>query len=860
MRVNTNVPALVAYNALNAKNSSLLKSIQRLSTGLRVNSAADDAAGLAISEKMRAQIRGLDQAVRNSQDGISMIQTAEGALNETHNILQRMRELAVQAANDTLTQEDRSYIQLEIDQLKEEINRIANTTQFNKKKLLNGSADAEWSTSLLGTKLFVNGTLMSRDQFGQVNAFEGNYIISATVSDVGRNQVLKSNILMEKFEDGQTALANAGTLLSDLTNMFDANGVFLLDDPQTLTISMEGGGSASVTVYGGDTVSMLGEKLGLAIKEALGESIPGGALGVQYVSDDMPLNEVEEAIIKGITEYSWLNDAANRISSLYGLSSVLGNELEIRFIRGAPGGTAATGGVFGGHGFIMIETVDFAPGTMPNGTNSFLHSDDRILAHELVHVITFSDPNLANAMSQPSGEWLIEGLAEYIHGANDRVQADVSDNAAGLASVVSSISALFDGTPVSSSLDYSAAYLAVRYFDQAYVGSAINLLITSLKGGTPLEGAGNALDTLTAGEFSTMAAFKAAIQADTALGASLLKFSDFLGIGSAVGVLDESTATDTGAIGGSYASGGWPLNQDSIIPDTPIIPPFNPISSLTGVTLTMPLSASSGVGSIAVIESRAASLQAVSGTLLLHSNVAGGAGRISISGDEKLINALGFAEIQSARDTVYSLNIIDAHTGVVLKSGISISGNTIYGELHQNIDVRLTNNFALDVDSINLQNNPTPIYGTFVFSQSASRNGFIVHVAEDSAVLQIGANEGENMFIGFGDASAAALKVDAVNVRNREFAARSIAMIDLAINKVSTRRARLGSYQNRLEHTITNLTTASANTTASESRIRDADMAKEMIEFTKLNVLAQAGNAMLAQANQLPQTTLQLMR
>ncbi|MDR1874469.1 MAG: flagellin, partial [Synergistaceae bacterium] len=164
--VNNNIPALQTYNALTATTNSLQKSIQKLSSGLRINSAADDAAGLAISEKMRAQIRGLDRAVSNSQDGISMIQTAEGALSETHSILQRMRELSVQAANDTLTQQDRGYIQLEIDALREEITRIGNTTQFNKKKLLDGSAAVLWSSDNLSTKAIVNGGLRSIDQFG----------------------------------------------------------------------------------------------------------------------------------------------------------------------------------------------------------------------------------------------------------------------------------------------------------------------------------------------------------------------------------------------------------------------------------------------------------------------------------------------------------------------------------------------------------------------------------------------------------------------------------------------------------------------------------------------------------------------
>jgi flagellin len=114
------------------------KSLEKLSSGLRINRAGDDAAGLAISEKMRGQIRGLDQASRNAQDGISLIQTAEGALNETHSILQRMRELAVQAATDTNTADDRAKIQSEVDQLANEITRISNTTEFNTKNLLAG--------------------------------------------------------------------------------------------------------------------------------------------------------------------------------------------------------------------------------------------------------------------------------------------------------------------------------------------------------------------------------------------------------------------------------------------------------------------------------------------------------------------------------------------------------------------------------------------------------------------------------------------------------------------------------------------------------------------------------------------------
>jgi len=151
MRINHNITAMNTYRQLGANTANQTKSIEKLSSGLRINRAGDDAAGLAISEKMRGQIRGLDMAARNSQDGISLIQTAEGALNETTEILQRMRELAVQASNDTNNDDDRGALQKEMDQLAKEINRIANNTQFNTKDLLKGEYASTALTFQIGS-------------------------------------------------------------------------------------------------------------------------------------------------------------------------------------------------------------------------------------------------------------------------------------------------------------------------------------------------------------------------------------------------------------------------------------------------------------------------------------------------------------------------------------------------------------------------------------------------------------------------------------------------------------------------------------------------------------------------------------
>nr|AIY29244.1 flagellin [Clostridium botulinum D] len=140
MIINLYMNAMNAHRMMGANINGAGKAMEKLSSGLRINRAGDDAAGLAISEKMRGQIRGLNQASRNAQDGISLIQTTEGALNETHAILQRMRELAVQTANDTNTDKDRTNVQAEVKQLIGELDRISSQTEFNTKKLLDGTA------------------------------------------------------------------------------------------------------------------------------------------------------------------------------------------------------------------------------------------------------------------------------------------------------------------------------------------------------------------------------------------------------------------------------------------------------------------------------------------------------------------------------------------------------------------------------------------------------------------------------------------------------------------------------------------------------------------------------------------------
>jgi flagellin len=293
MRVNTNVGSLNAWRNLTSTDGAMSKSLERLSSGFRINRAADDVAGLAISENMRAQVKGLNQAVKNAQDGISLLQTAEGSLNEVHSMLQRMRELAVQSANGTLQPEDRSQVQTEMDNLAKEVTRITNATQFNSKDLLDGSLQKAGGAAAYGQGGIDQISLQIGPNSGQTVAFEvgamdaqslgiARDVMTAEVySDDGTGEAVKSGSVVSGVSStgavgagitsgqyrvffdaaAQTVqLQNSsGTAIGTAANAVDANGNFLSSvtigdttTAQTMAIQMDPAGvvpGANATDY-----------------------------------------------------------------------------------------------------------------------------------------------------------------------------------------------------------------------------------------------------------------------------------------------------------------------------------------------------------------------------------------------------------------------------------------------------------------------------------------------------------------------------------------------------------------------------------------------------------------------------------
>ena len=225
MIVQHNMSAMNANRMLGITNSSLAKSTEKLSSGYKINRAADDAAGLSISEKMRSQIRGLNKASDNAQDGISLIQTAEGALNESHSILQRMRELSVQASNGTETDDDREAVQKEISQLQDELTRISSTTEFNTMKLLDGSLGGGSSATGIKVDASVSNTALAAGALKTTAATNGKYTSDGAISaaddtlSAGDTTSLTVNFLNEKGEQDSITVnlkyKDATTLVSE---------------------------------------------------------------------------------------------------------------------------------------------------------------------------------------------------------------------------------------------------------------------------------------------------------------------------------------------------------------------------------------------------------------------------------------------------------------------------------------------------------------------------------------------------------------------------------------------------------------------------------------------------------------------
>ena len=341
MRINNNIMAMNTYRQLALTNTSASKAMEKLSSGLRINRAGDDAAGLSISEKMRAQIRGLTMASKNAQDGISLIQTAEGALNETHAILQRMRELAVQAANDTNIDVDRQALQNEIVELVEEIDRIAQTTEFNKQNILvekDPGSGVFTATLQVGANYGQSFTITIEEMSASALQLKGDSAGGTTPTVVTSGTVSAGGV--DLTIDFGAANADLGeiTITFDTTDQDDAVGASWSGNDLTITLKENGsytaaqiegfikGASGAPTGFESDAIT-LNATDNISADDFAGESVtintPGTApsLPGEYLIDVTSLTGANDAL-------QTIDNAINKVSEQRSKLGAYQNRLE----------------------------------------------------------------------------------------------------------------------------------------------------------------------------------------------------------------------------------------------------------------------------------------------------------------------------------------------------------------------------------------------------------------------------------------------------------------------------------------------------------------------------------------------------
>jgi len=704
MRIQHNITALNAHRQLGNNNNSVSKNLEKLSSGFRINRAGDDAAGLAISEKMRAQITGLDTAQKNANDGISLVQTAEGALTEVHSMLNRMVELADQSANGTYQNEvDRENLQKEVNSLRSEINRISESTNFNGINLLDGSINASKGAIEVGT---ITSTTVNEAKAPAIGTFapttnvdgklnpaedETKYSAKFYVGDITNNNAAGKDIVLSykdntgatqtvtmtvaagaDFNTADIATALAGGVDSQGT---DANGKF--EDLYDVTVD-------------GNIVTITAKAHGTTFDAA--SHVDGSKLGIEAAGFDA-------------TAF----DAADRNASIDKMKEKYDGTTESPIGYGTAAGEATS--------YVAAKDPSYQVASKKltidsTSTGSSLHNG-AITVGSKMYVIQ-------------NGTEALKGLEGKTEGTDyEVVKVDATDSANDVASKLAA--------KISADEPDNGKYVA---------SAAANVLTIS-------ESTNKAQEVLTAND-PALAGKASAVTSDPGL------------------IITAGTTTGAGTLA-----------------------TFDANKMVNGTSVTV------GDKTYTFVTSDS-------------DTVAKGAEKILYKDTDK---SEDLAKLLADKLTA------DGKTGVAADgTSVKVTGST------------------------NVLANAT--------TQGA---GLTLQIGDTSDSFN-------KLSVQIGSTSAKALGIDAIDIETQSGAASAVAVIKKAINSVSSTRGDLGAIQNRLEHTINNLSVTSENMTAAESRIRDVDMAKEMMTYTKNNILVQASQAMLAQANQLPQGVLQLLR
>lgn len=806
MRINHNIAALNTYRQLGQANAGQSKSMEKLSSGLRINRAGDDAAGLAISEKMRSQIRGLEQSQRNSQDAISLIQTAEGAMNETHSILQRMRELATQSANGTNEQEDREALQQEMNQLTSEVNRIGNTTEFNKKSLLNGDISIGTGSVVKNASEAYTGTSLSNLQLGD-----------------------KADIAAGKYE---TKVENlGGQVTHDVGNVTLTGGAS--DGTVTGTGTNLSAGSYKIEVKSGNAIntSVDGLGTGVASEGSLTVAADSSLLDASYdvKIDKATTHEVTEVDTAGLSNLQLGTggdvpaDGTYKIStesSINNLSNSSGTAKDnvITDIRVDPSSTYTETGV---------STFKIVGDGSDDNTFT-LSLEDSVAGQQ--NSVTFTATASEGVQTVKLGDFSVDLDFASLANGDGGTANDATDNTYHNAEVGFDVGRNItiennaDSTQ-KATVDASGG-LSSDTFNLSNGGGKFTLDAVGANGVTPGEDLFVTVDTSTEYTVETV--------------------TDGNGTGTVTGankqVLTESELLQTTNNTNLDLGNGVQIDLDTAAlkasSDGTFITDFTTTTQASKTAQLLNSATGDTIGSKQTLET-------TSGSQSLAFDTEGIS--FDYTGDQVSDGNFNFTIEEDTTADDFAITLTRTHDedgnldGTIIRNQESIDPNGTYD---------LGNGATIDT-AVNMTDGDVASFEI----ESGEK--------DSSLSMQIGANNGQSLSVDVSDMRSDALGISAtsnsetikdedqnvitgakwtatkaatdgtsntkeefsLDITSSDSATAAIEVLDNAINKVSSERSKLGAFQNRLEHTINNLGTASENLTAAESRVRDVDYA-----------------------------------
>jgi flagellin len=798
LRINTNVAALSAHKNMIKTDNNLSKSLEKLSSGLRINRAADDASGMAIADSLRSQSMGLGQAIRNANDGISMVQTADGALEESINIINTIKTKAIQAAQDGQTTDSRKAIQSDINKLMEELDIIAQSTAFNNQKLLSGNFT---------------------DKKFQVGAYSGETVSisigSAESSKIGH---ITSGKLSVAGEGGNVELEIYSNL-NGSTYQVQAVDVGYDNDPT------KGMGAVA------DAINKLSDVLGITatafVSSQSSNAVSEGTTGADFKINGVSIgavstlsNDEDGALVKAInnklTETGVLAsvDASGKLT----LAANDGRGVEVTgsFGTSLPGEQMSTLGhvqltQFGSNELLITNKAD---GKAVDFTEAVTVSGD---------MITTLDSELA------SGSTLLSGS---IIKAGSTVGVDLDSTTIGNGA---DISVTVDSTLKSGSVIASLSIIeagSVLGGTSGVVGDITTTADSMLSAGSTIESS----SVLKKGTVITTDMYST--------GGSLLEAGSTLA--SDTTVTETTLSTDMILVSGSTMTSGSIVKADSYI--------NSDITTSGGMTLTQDMEIKAGstletTGALAVKAgstiggdytvtggatlSTSMDLKADS-TIVSSSTVAAGS---TIGGSMGVANAAGLTAQSditlAANSVIQSASTIKK--GTILTSDIMVAGGTT-----------LTSGTTLEQDYTTTGTNTLTADMTIKKDSTMARHSLLAANNGNAATATV--------------TEVNTTKLSALNVMDQENAQKAIAIAESALKDLDNVRASLGSTQNQLTSTISNLSVTKVNISAAESSIRDVDFAEEAANFSKMQILTQASSFAMAQANASAQNVLSLLQ